>query len=262
MTLSMALGEHVASKATGMPAEFVVPVTTHKHAKEVWEAGQATTEVDWSLWMRRLSVELLRDSPDATLRACASVAHTHQPLARDLFNAAFLSCWIRLSDEERAQLVKVLKIALRHPMTPPDVLHALLNLAEFMDHHNRALPIDVHQMAMFAMRCHAYAKALRYKEIEFSTSPAQCLDDLISINHHLEHHEAAAGLLRLARGSPYSHRLGLRAAVPVRETWFERLGRWRDALESYEAKLKTSRLVFSFFRVCVNLGGDRRHTRY
>ena len=239
MTLSMALGEHMlqALKPAVSADAYVVPLSAHKHSREVWQARQATSEEDWSLWLRRLSVELLRDSPDATLRACASIAQTHQPLARDLFNAAFLSCWIRLSDDECNQLVQVIKSALRHPSTRPDVLHALLNLAEFMDHHNRALPIDIHEMAAFAVRCQAYAKALRYKETEFAVRPAQCIDDLIALNHQLEHHEAAAGMLRLARGSPHSKRMGLDRAVPVKEVWFERLGRWRDALESYEARL-------------------------
>ena len=46
--------------------------------------------------MRRFSVELLRESPSPALRACCNVAVVYHPLARDLFNAGFVSCWNEL----------------------------------------------------------------------------------------------------------------------------------------------------------------------
>ena len=57
-----------------------------------WTTRQRSTREDWLEWMRRFSVELLRESPDPALRSCASFAQVYHPLARELFNAAFLSC--------------------------------------------------------------------------------------------------------------------------------------------------------------------------
>jgi FKBP12-rapamycin complex-associated protein len=54
---------------------------------------QRTTSEDWAEWLRRLSVEVLKESPSHALRACANLANVYSPLARDLFNAAFVSCW-------------------------------------------------------------------------------------------------------------------------------------------------------------------------
>ena len=45
---------------------------------------------------------------------------------------------------------------------------------------------------------HSYAKALHYKEMEFTQSPSSCIEALISINNQLEQPEAAVGILKYA----------------------------------------------------------------
>jgi hypothetical protein len=318
------------------------PLVNPHRLREAWDTSQITTEDDWLEWMRRFSLELLRESPDPALRVCATVAQTYHNLSRDLFNASFALCWTRMSEDNCVQLVKALKTAFRHPKTPSDVLHLLLNLAEFMEHNDRALPIHTRQLAEYAQRCHAYAKALHYKEIEFATNPQGSVDELISINNRLDHHEAAAGLLKVIQlsdgmhfsnvifggapagatttttnqtgntstttttnnnippptplssgvvekkrspsitnntlppqqqppppptnpnstaatennntnnnnnptltrnisiNSPPQRKNSMRNLVRLRESWFEQLGRWRDALESYETKIGTN----------------------
>ena len=70
-----------------------------QHLKKAWETSQRSTKEDWAEWNRRLSVELLKESPSHALRACASLAGVYYPLARELFNAAFSSCWTELYDQ-------------------------------------------------------------------------------------------------------------------------------------------------------------------
>jgi FKBP12-rapamycin complex-associated protein len=70
-----------------------------QHLKKAWETSQRSTKDDWAEWIRRLSVELLKESPSHALRACASLAAVYYPLARELFNAAFISCWTELYDQ-------------------------------------------------------------------------------------------------------------------------------------------------------------------
>ena len=36
-----------------------------------------------------------------------------------------------------------------------------------MEHDDKALPIDIRTLGIFAAKCHAFAKALHYKETEF-----------------------------------------------------------------------------------------------
>ncbi len=99
--------------------------------------------------------------------------------------------------------------------------------AEFMEHHDKALPIDIRTLGDLAERVHAYAKALHYKETEFNTSPSATLEALISINNKLQQPDAARGILQFAQRQ---HRVTLQAS------WYEKLQRWEDALESYERK--------------------------
>ena len=53
------------------------------------------------------------------------------------------------------------------PNLPSEVLQTLLNLAEFMEHDEKPLPIDIRALGALAANCQAYAKALHYKELEF-----------------------------------------------------------------------------------------------
>jgi serine/threonine-protein kinase mTOR len=63
------------------------------HLKSAWDATGKSTKEDWQEWMRRFSVTVLMESPNHALRACASLASVYPPLAKELFNSAFVSCW-------------------------------------------------------------------------------------------------------------------------------------------------------------------------
>lgn len=63
------------------------------HLKASWDAKGKSTKEDWQEWMRRFSVTVLTESPNQALRACAPLASVYPPLARELFNSAFVSCW-------------------------------------------------------------------------------------------------------------------------------------------------------------------------
>lgn len=112
--------------------------------------------------------------------------------------------------------------------SPPELVHRLLNLAEFMEHEEKALPIEHRTLGEYAMNFHAYAKALHYKELEFftETSPT-IIEALIGINSKLQQHDAAWGTLLIAR-EQYD--------VTKHEEWYERLGRWQEALQTYERR--------------------------
>lgn len=66
-------------------------------------------------------------------------------MARELFAAGFVSCWSELDDALQEQLVRSLEAALASPTIPPDIVTTLLNLAEFMEHDEKALPLDTRQ---------------------------------------------------------------------------------------------------------------------
>ena len=59
--------------------------------------------------------------------------------------------------------VRSLEAALASPTIPPETVTALLNLAEFMEHDDKRLPLDTRTLGALAEKCHAFAKALHYK---------------------------------------------------------------------------------------------------
>ncbi|GAM16986.1 hypothetical protein SAMD00019534_001610 [Acytostelium subglobosum LB1] len=200
-----------------------------QHLKNAWETSQRSTKEDWVEWIRRFSVELLRESPSPALRSCLSLAQDYHPLVKELFNAGFVSCWTELHEQYQDDLVHSLETALMSPNIPPEILQTLLNLAEFMELHEKPLPIDIRTLGALAEKCHAYAKALHYKEIEFQQASNSTIEALISINNQLQQPEAAIGILIYAQKNH---------SVELKESWYEKLRRWEDALAAYEKKQK------------------------
>ncbi|PVD35573.1 hypothetical protein C0Q70_02536 [Pomacea canaliculata] len=197
-------------------------------------AGRRVSKEDWIEWLRKLSTELLKETPSPALRSCWALAHSYYPLAKELFNVAFVSCWTEMSEAEQDELAQNLEQALTSQEIP-EIMQTLLNLAEFMEHCDKgSLPLDRYLLGEHAMKCRAYAKALRYKEEQFNRSPtADAMEALISINNKLQQPEAAAGVLEYAQRN---HRTDLK----IQESWYEKLHEWDRALEAYNQKLEAN----------------------
>jgi len=58
--------------------------------------------------------------------------------SRDLFNAAFVSCWTELTEQQQDELIATLELALTSQEIP-EITQTLLNLAEFMEHCDKVL---------------------------------------------------------------------------------------------------------------------------
>lgn len=85
-----------------------------------WALSGRTTASDIRDWMRRLSIEFLRQSPSPILQQCAALAKFHQPLSNQLLNVSFMSLWddsFALDPSiviESNQLIDNLELALRY----------------------------------------------------------------------------------------------------------------------------------------------------
>ncbi|THG17869.1 hypothetical protein TEA_016039 [Camellia sinensis var. sinensis] len=190
------------------------------------EASQRSTKEDWAEWMRHFSIELLKESPSPALRTCARLAQLQPFVGRELFAAGFVSCWSQLSETIQKQLVRSLEMAFSSPNIPPEILATLLNLAEFMEHDEKPLPIDIRLLGALADKCRAFAKALHYKEMEFEGARSKKMDA----------NPAAVGILTYAQ----QH-----LDVQLKESCshysrYEKLQRWDDALKAYTAKASQS----------------------
>ena len=97
-----------------------------------------------------------------------------------------------------------------------------------MEHEEKPLPIEPRTLGEYALTYMALAKALHYKEIEFfAEASVPVIESIIAINTRLQQHDAAWGTLLTARDQ---------YEVKKTEEWYERLGRWQDALVVYDRK--------------------------
>lgn len=207
------------------PSQNKLPVN-QSVLKQAWDCSQQKTKEDWQEWIRRFSIQLIKESPSQALRACAGLASVYYPLTRELFNAAFASIWSELFTQHQEDLIHSLCVALSSPQNPPEIHQTLLNLVEFMEHDDKPLPIPSQTLGEYAEQCHAYAKALHFKEAKFIQEPVDnsTIESLISINNQIYQNDAAVGILKYAQKH---HNLQLQ------ETWYEKLQRWEDALQAY-----------------------------
>lgn len=194
-------------------------------------------------WMRRLMIELIRQSPSNIIRLCATLAKSHRPLAEELFNAAFFSVWDELYGAQvhdvviDIPLINGMEMALSSPHCPKNITIALLNLVEFMEIKDKPLPVNVVLIAKQAQSANMFAKCLKYREIEFGSKivpPSfDCIDALITVNNQLGLSDRAIGILRAVR-----HRF---QSIEIQPQWLEKLCRWDDAHKAYETEIKTLR---------------------
>lgn len=214
----------------GMRSKRLPTSANLANLQEAWTVSRRVSKDDWLDWYSRLCSELLKASPSPALRACWTVAQHHSQLAKDLFNASFVSCWTELDVTQQDELMKSLEEALKF-MDSPEISQTILNLAEFMEHCDKGpLPLDPILLGETAIRCKAYAKALHYKEDEFIRQPkVPVLEALISINNKLGQKEAAAGLLEWGEKN-------LEGDLQVQERWHEKLHDWEKALKVYQEK--------------------------
>ena len=56
-----------------------------------------------------------------------------------------------------------------------------------MEHDDKSLPIAPRTLGQYAQKCHAFAKALHYKELEWATEATpDTIESLIHIQSHYE----------------------------------------------------------------------------
>nr|CAD2185114.1 unnamed protein product [Meloidogyne enterolobii] len=200
--------------------------------RRCWKIQTLTSREDWLQWLSTLRVHFIRQSPSPALRACTGLAEAHDPLAKELFNAAFISVWTELRESDQNQLTMLLiEILKQCPHAEP--IQAILNLAEFMDHSEKGpFPIDYNTLSKSAEQTRAYAKALRYKELDILKSrkgepnPDDC-QSLIILFNKLNLEEGAAGIVQYAR----------RHNMEISGRWYEKLGEWEKALELYRQEM-------------------------
>ncbi|KAJ2485527.1 phosphatidylinositol kinase- protein kinase tor1, partial [Coemansia sp. RSA 2052] len=168
--------------------------------RQSWDIPQRTAKDDWIDWMNKFSGELLRQSPSPALRACLGLAPKHPKLSDELFNAAFISCWNEISEEHRHDIGNKLQEIAQLPDTSPEILKAMLRLADLMERNRQEPFVSRKLLGEYANRCHSLAKELRYREAEWTDNKDyDTIEQLIVLNQNLDLHDSAIGMLIYVR---------------------------------------------------------------
>lgn len=217
--------------------------------ESAWAFGRNSAN-DLLDWMRRLSIELIRQSPAPIIRCCLILAKVYRPLSEHLFNISFYSIWEELFAGETIEVVENISLinsieaALKSSNLPKSMISVLLNLIRFMDMQGRKLPIDIKLLESQSKKANMFADCLRYNELEYSYTnlyPSyECIESLITVNNEL-------GLIDRSMGVLSSVMLDLPNVIEVQPVWYEKLNLWDEAIVSY------LRRISRFKRICRNL---------
>lgn len=60
---------------------------------QAWSTAGRISKDDWIEWMRRLGVELLKESPSPSLRSCWALAQAYNQLARYFLEVLLTKVW-------------------------------------------------------------------------------------------------------------------------------------------------------------------------
>ncbi|KAF8372439.1 let-363, partial [Pristionchus pacificus] len=200
-----------------------------------------STKEDWSAWLTKLRLVFIRFSSSSAIRAVYSMSEQHSQLAKDIFVASFMSVWTEVSKDVQDYITANLKHALQ-TCDNQDVKQTILNLAEFMDHSEKGpLPIPIVDLGKSAQDVKAYAKALRYKELEIRNIGVNniTLDQahaIITFANKLNLQEEAAGMIKCVEMQERD------VSTLMRSRWYEKLNDWDKAL-SLVAECRVERSV-------------------
>ncbi|KAJ2379028.1 phosphatidylinositol kinase- protein kinase tor1, partial [Coemansia sp. RSA 2603] len=164
------------------------------HLRNAWTTQHILSDDNWLEWLAKFTIELLNQSPSPALRACASLALSNPGLRFELFNPAFVSCWVCLPIEYQQEMFLSLQEVASKPSVPLEILQTILSLAGFMERDEKQIPIDIKHLAEYASRCHSLAKELHYKEAEWSLeNNYDVIEKLIDLNQNMDLHDSAIG---------------------------------------------------------------------
>lgn len=95
-------------------------------------SSNLNSEIKSSDYVKEIFIDLLNDTQSTALKAFLNISRSYDQLPKDVFNAAFYSCWT-IDKDSQPKIVKDLERVLKTDSVP-EVVTVILNLVEFMDH--------------------------------------------------------------------------------------------------------------------------------
>uniref|UniRef100_A0A0K0F9G1 Serine/threonine-protein kinase TOR n=1 Tax=Strongyloides venezuelensis TaxID=75913 RepID=A0A0K0F9G1_STRVS len=203
---------------------------------KLFKIDMRQTREEWLTWLDLFKLQFMKYSPSPAFRACHSIAYCNPALAKELFNGAFVAVWDKLSGDTQTDFLNFLVQVLKNS-NEPEIILTILNLREFIDHCGKiSVGLDKSLLRETADSVKAYAKALRYKELEIRNDliknnlewSVDIYNVMISYGNKLNCTELALGMTEHAR----------KRGIRVSGIWHEKLLQWEEALKCYGEEVK------------------------
>lgn len=93
-------------------------VSINENLLNEFNTANKTLKEDWEEWMRKSSVELLKQSPNVVLSPCSTLAEVYPHIWHELYNLAFASCWEVFNDRQKEIIIKEIDSAIKNNNIP------------------------------------------------------------------------------------------------------------------------------------------------
>lgn len=156
----------------------------------------------WKNWIRSFIRIFIFSSPNPAIRNCSKIAKSSFIFSRKIFNAAFLSCWIKLSEGSKNNIKKVISSSLTSAETPMSVITILIDLLEFTERARVSIDeSNNYKRTKWAFRAEKPTFALYCAQKDFDSQKTHTADNclqLIQAYAQLGMHDELHGLIKVA----------------------------------------------------------------
>ena len=185
------------------------------------------TPWNWKAWYHSLVIASIEQSPSAALRACAFLGRSLFHIADNIWNHAFLSIWLTLSQAAQLSVAGHVTRTLLSQALPNAISSSLVSLLEFMERTEHRMQISRQVLCQTCMRCSQYEKCCFFAQRWYEEDPhnIEAIETLIRISKELGLNKTIQGISAHLQGDP---------SFENTYTWCEQLGQWSLALEAYK----------------------------
>ena len=175
-----------------------------------------------SKWVDDLTNVFISDSPSPAIRGSYQVARQFRSFRNTLFPAAFLSCWLNATNEQKANFSQIIKLATE---TYTDLDSSIFELLNALNIVGSSLNIGDDILSAASQ---STPLSLFYMQRHFRThqDDKNVIERMLSLYTRMRMSESARGLL-IRKSST----IGSAAAAK----WSEQLGEYERALEIYDS---------------------------
>ena len=206
------------------------------------------TPWNWKEWYRSIVKILIENSPSPAINSCSFLCDVLFNTAENLFNTAFFTVWVKLSNDTQLYISASLTRALLSDAISGAIRTSIVNLFDFMERSEHPIPISKQVLCQASEKCSQLAKALYFVHRWYDEDPnnIEAIETLIRLSTNLGLKKTIIGI------SKHLNETGI-MDFNTNPKWSEQLGQWSAALEAYKKMPLTPNSLIGIMRCLKNL---------